>query len=382
MSRIRINQDQRVTDPNRWRGASGLEAREFHRRLPEYRATPLRNMSTLAERLGIGSLQIKDESSRFGLPAFKILGASYAVYRLAQRVLAFPTSGWSSFEELQSLIERLPPRALVTATDGNHGRGVARVARWFDLPSRVYMPRGTAMARIEGIESEGASVTVVDGGYEDAVEQARQDAERDERTWLVQDTAWPGYEVVPSWIVEGYSTLLWEIDSELRRRGEPAPDLIVVQIGVGSFAAAVVRHSRSRWPNARLVGVEPVSAACAFRSIEARRPVTVPGPHDSIMAGLNCGEVSSLAWPILRDGLDAVMTIDDETCVEAMRLLAREDARTSESGAAGLAGLLDLLEMSHRPDEVAAHPETAVLLFMTEGITDVEGYRRFVSSST
>jgi diaminopropionate ammonia-lyase len=249
---------------------------------------------------------VKDESSRLGLPSFKVLGASWAVHRA---VAAEPDA-----------------TRLVCATDGNHGRAVARMARLLGLEATVFVPAGMVAARRAAIAGEGAEVVVVDGSYDEAVERAA--ALGGDGTLIIQDTAWPGYETVPAWVIEGYATIGAEIDA--------APDLVAVQIGVGSFAAAMVR----RFAPARIVGVEPVAAACALASIEARAPVEVPGPHDSVMAGLNCGRVSPLAWPVLSRGIEAFATVSDDRARAAVALLARDGITAGESGAAGLAGLL------------------------------------------
>jgi diaminopropionate ammonia-lyase len=200
------------------------------------------------------------------------------------------------------------------------------------MRARIYMPFGTVDSRIDAIRSEGADVIIVNGTYDDAVARAARELEAN--AMLVQDTAWEGYETIPGWIVEGYSTLLWEIDDALRTLGEPGPTHVLVQIGVGSLADAVVRHFRRAdvTPAPVIVGVEPTRAACALRAVEAGRPVEVPGPHDSIMAGLNCGLVSSISLPILSAGVDCFVAVDDERAREGMRLLAQESELALYSG--------------------------------------------------
>src|SRR5918994_4902947 len=216
----------------------------FHRRLPGYEETPLVDATDLADSLGVGKVFVKDESSRLGLPAFKILGASWAVYRaLEERVGNDGFRDWETIDDLKAKLEPLRPLTLVAATDGNHGRAVARVARLLGLGAKIFVPRDMATARREAIASEGAEVIVVDGTYDEAVERSAEEA--GERGLVISDMSWPGYERIPSWVIEGYSTMLWEIDDELERRGEEGPDLAIVQVGVGAFAAAVARHFRS-----------------------------------------------------------------------------------------------------------------------------------------
>src|SRR5918993_508129 len=279
----------------------------FHRRLPGYEETPLVDATDLADSLGVGKVFVKDESSRLGLPAFKILGASWAVYRaLEERVGNDGFRDWETIDDLKAKLEPLRPLTLVAATDGNHGRAVARVARLLGLGAKIFVPRDMAPARREAIAGEGAEVVVVDGTYDDAVEISAE-----AEGFLISDTSWPGYERIPSWVIEGYSTMLWEIDDELERRGEAGPDLVVVQVGVGAFAAAVTRHFRGprRARRPKLLGVEPASAACLLQSVAAGRIVSVPGPHDSIMAGLNCGRPSLVAWPTVSRGIDVLLAV-------------------------------------------------------------------------
>ena len=370
----------------------------FHRRLPGYQATPLIDAPELARMLGIGQVLVKDESSRLGLPAFKILGASWAVYRALEtraaesggRASARPghaeacPSGifepWSSIEELTKQLAPLRPLTLATATDGNHGRAVAHVAALFGFAARIFVPDGTAQARIDGIASEGAIVEVVDGTYEDAVAEAAREA--CDRCLVVSDTSWPGYEEIPHWVMEGYSTILGEIDDELTRRGEKDPDLVSVPFGVGALAAAVVRHYRSdRATHPTILSVEPLRAACMLASMEAGELVTVPGPHDSIMAGLNCGRVSIVAWPIVSTGIDAFIAIPDERAREAMRALARVGVVAGETGAAALAGLIELLTgdaAAQNRQALRIDERSRVLVLVTEGATDPPAYQRIV----
>ena len=360
---------------------------EFHRRLPGYEETPLVDAPGIAEALGVGKVWVKDESARLGLPAFKILGASWAVYQaLEDRLPGTGFGDWETVDELREKLEPLRPLDLVAATDGNHGRALARVARLLGLGARIFVPEEMVTARREAIAGEGAEVVVVEGTYDEAVERSAEEA--GERGLVVSDMSWPGYERIPSWVIEGYSTMVWEVDDELERRGEAGPDLVVAQVGVGAFAAAVTRHfrgpQRSRHP--KLVGVEPAGAACLLESVAAGRIVSVPGPHDSIMAGLNCGRPSLVAWPTVSRGIDVLVAVDDEPAREAMRLTAASGIVSGETGAAGLGGLLDLLrrgEESPGQEEKArlalgVNRESRVLLFNCEGATDPDRYRELV----
>jgi len=355
----------------------------YHRKLPGYAATPLVDLSRIADRLGVGRVLVKDESERLGLPSYKILGASWAVYREVRAQLEPDLQEWSSVEDLAAQLQPYGARRLVAATDGNHGRAVARMARLLDWSATIFVPAGTVEARTSAIESEGADVVVVQGTYDEAVELAAKEA--DERTLVISDTAWPGYERVPRWVVEGYSTLFDEADDQLAEH-QLAATHVVVQVGVGALAAAAVRRYRTASSAAAgtrpvtMLGVEPADAACVLASLEAGRLVDVPGPHRSIMAGLNCGRPSPLAWPLIRDGLHAALAVEDERAREGMRLLAAGGVVAGESGAAGLAGLLALTdEHPQQARRLGLDGQAVVLLVNTEGATDPEAYRRIVS---
>ncbi|HEY7832683.1 MAG TPA: diaminopropionate ammonia-lyase [Ktedonobacterales bacterium] len=365
-------------------GSSHDDVLAFHRRLPGYAPTPLVDAPTLAARLGVGRVWVKNESSRLGLPAFKMLGASWATYRALAARLGGSLEPWETIDELRAKVEALEPMTLAAATDGNHGRAVARMARLLGFAARIFVPAGTAAARIEGIASEGAEVAVVDGSYDDAVARAADLA--GERCMVISDTAWPGYEEVPRWVIEGYSTIFAEVDGALAEAGAAGPDIVAAQIGVGALAAAVARHYRRAGvqPAPRILGVEPRHAACALASIEAGEIVTVPGPHDSIMAGLNCGTPSSVAWPDMRDGMDLFVAIEDAWPRRAMRALAEAGITAGETGSAGLAGLLALLTGDGADAARAALGATAtsqVLLICTEGATDPANYARIMAGA-
>jgi diaminopropionate ammonia-lyase len=337
----------------------------FHGRLPGYAPTRVVDAPALAAELGLSKLSVKDESERLGLPSFKILGASWAVYRLLVGRLGHEPD-WRSLRELRAALTPLGPLTFVAATDGNHGRAVAHMARLLGYRARVLVPAGTAAARIEAIESEGAPVTVVDGTYDDAVRTSAALAADD--VLVVSDTSWEGYTEVPRTVIAGYATIFAEIDEQLV---DSPPEVVIVPMGVGALASAVVQHYSSR---AIIVVVEPASAACGLRSAEAGHPVLVEGPHDSIMAGLNCGMVSIIAWPAVYAGADAFVAIDDAAAEDAMRDLAAIGVVAGETGAAALGGL--------RAVVAAGTPDLAgrrVLVLCTEGATDPAAYRRIVA---
>ncbi|RIK44972.1 MAG: diaminopropionate ammonia-lyase [Chloroflexi bacterium] len=353
----------------------------FHRRLPGYTPTPLRAAPQTAQALGIGQLWVKHERSRFGLPAFKVLGAAWATYRaLAEQIGSEPAT-WATLDDLAAWAAPLRPLTLVAATDGNHGRAVARMAALLGFGARIYVPDDMTAARRAAIASEGAEVVVVHGTYDDAVARSADDA--GPHCMVISDSTWPGYEQVPAWVIEGYGTILWELEDQFAALGVAPPRVVAVQIGVGALAAAVTRHYRrpelAEMP--ALLGVEPLLAAGMLASLHAGRMVSVPGPHTSIMAGLNCGAPSTLAWPVLSAGLDALVAVEDERAREAMRLLAADGIEAGETGAAGVAGLLEAAHGAYAGELRSAlglTAETTALAIVTEGATDPAAYAEIV----
>jgi diaminopropionate ammonia-lyase len=372
------NTRRRDVDPGPF-GEPTQEPRAFHRRLPGYDVTPLVDAPGLAERLGVARVYVKDESRRLELPSYKILGASWATYREVLDVTGIDPGPWRDVQELAHALRRAGRLKLAAATDGNHGRAVARVAALLGWRAHIYVPVGTAESRIEGIASEGATVTVVDGSYDDAVARSALDA--GPRTLVISDTAWPGYDRVPRRVVQGYSTIFWETEEQLDAAGWPRPTVLAVQMGVGSLAAATVLHFRTGdRARPRIVGVEPADAACVLASARAGEMTEVPGPHRSIMAGLNCGLPSPLAMPLLDDGIDDFVAVADDDSRRAMRDLAAAGVESGESGAAGLAGLTAAVDRGLGP-ELGLTPDATVMLLSTEGATDPEAYRQVVGAA-
>lgn len=353
---------------------------EFHRKLPRYERTPLYAVPALAERLGVGEVVVKDESVRLGLPAFKMLGASWASYRAIVARTGLDTSGWDTMEDLAEQIKPHLPLALATATDGNHGRAVSRIAAMFGLSARIWVPSDTVDARIRAIESEGAVVTVTDGNYDDAVVEASQAA--DERTIVVSDTSWPGYETVPQWVIDGYSTKFWEVEDQIREMGVAHPTSMIAPMGVGALAAAMIAHYGRDDPRPKIIGSEPTNAACVLAAMEAGEVVTIPGRHETIMAGLSCGTASPIAFPILQAGLDAVVAFGDEWAEEAMRTLAEVGIVAGETGAATLATLMSVVDRrSDLRTALNLGLDDVVLVIVTEGATDPGNYEAIVGRS-
>jgi diaminopropionate ammonia-lyase len=336
--------------------------------MPSYRATPLVGLPELAAELGVGAVLVKDESDRLGLPAFKILGASWAVNCALSKRGCFDTPATG----LPELRERVGNAAitLVTATDGNHGRAVARMAQLLGLAARVYVPAGTTAKTLEAIADEGAQVVQTDLRYDDVVRAAASSTTNRPADILIQDTAWRGYEEIPQWIVDGYSTMFDEIDAQL---GERAPDLIAVPTGVGSLLQAALRHYPStgsgRRPSTKpaVLAVEPVTAACVTASLAAGKPISVDTSQPTSMAGLNCGTVSTIAWPAIRDTLAAAVGVTDDQAGAAMQRLHELGVPAGPSAAASLAGVRAVLGDTSQRDALATKADSLVVLISTEG---------------
>lgn len=346
----------------------------FHSGLPGYAATPLVELPALAGELGVGRVFVKDESSRLGLPAFKALGASWAIAQiLAARA---GLTGPLTLDALRSAAAA-DPVTLITATDGNHGRAVARIAALLGLPAQVFVPRAVPAGAVAAIAAEGAGVVVVPDSYDVAVEHAAAATAGHGNAVLVQDTAWAGYEQIPGWVVEGYATLLAEIDAQLAEAGAVPLGLIAVPVGVGSLAQAVVTHHRSAEVSAEVsasaapavLGVEPATAACVLRSL-LNGACGAIATSATVMAGLNCGTPSQLAWPVLRAGLDAAVAVSDAAAEQAVIDLGSHGLSSGPSGAATLAGARAALTgagADRRRTELGIGGDSVVVLLSTEG---------------
>jgi diaminopropionate ammonia-lyase len=296
------------------------------------------------------------------------MGASWATLRALTSALHQRTGASiaqpSTLDALKTALGPLRPLTLTCATDGNHGRAVAHMAKLLDLEANIFVPADMDPARVAAIESEGAQVTMVDGTYDGAV--ARSAEQTSERCLVISDTSWPGYVDVPTWVIEGYSSIFWEVDDELAGRGERGPTLVTVQIGVGALAAAIVRHycRPGIKPRPHILGVEPTHAACVLGSMEAGELTMLPGPHDSIMSGLNAGLPSEVAWPWVSRGIDTFIAVDDRRALEAIELFQSASVQAGETGAAGLAGILGLREITGQN-----FANERLLLICTEGWT-------------
>jgi diaminopropionate ammonia-lyase len=264
---------------------------------------------------------------------------------------------------------------LVAATDGNHGRAVAHMAQLLGLRSKIFVPQDMAVARVDALGFEGAEVEIVHGDYDDAVAASAAMAADD--VLVISDTSWPGYHEVPAWVADGYGTIFAELEHQLHHPCE----LVAVQIGVGALASAMVRALAA--PGRFILGVEPADADCALRAVRDGAHARAPGPHRSVMVGLNCGSVSPLALPDLRAGIDAFCAVEDDAVATAVRALLQDDLTCGETGAAGVAGLVALREAWGEDSwtRLGVSAEPAALAICTEAPTDPESFERITGGS-
>lgn len=366
------------------------KARDFHQSFPQFTKTPLVNLDNLAKHLGVAGVYVKDESYRFGLNAFKVLGGSFSMGKYLAKRLGKDISE-VSYEKLTSeeARKKLGDITFITATDGNHGRGVAWTATQLNQKSIVYMPKGSSLTRLENIRKEGAKASITEFNYDDAVRLAASQAK--ENGWvMVQDTAWEGYEEIPTWIMQGYGTMASEALEQLRELNVEKPTHIFVQAGVGSLAGAVQGYFASVFKDEcpTTVIVEADEADCLYRSAVAgdEKPRAVTGDMPTIMAGLACGEANTIGWEVLRSYSSTFVSCPDWVSANGMRMLGnpiKEDRKiiSGESGAV-TSGLLNAImtndDMEELREQLKLDANSRVLLFSTEGDTDPDKYRKIV----
>lgn len=367
------------------------KARNFHKSFPEYSVTPLVNLENLSERLGLSGIYLKDESYRFGLNAFKVLGGSYSMGKYLAQRLNMDISELP-YEKLTSdeVREKLGDITFVTATDGNHGRGVAWTANRLKQKSVVYMPKGSSLIRLENIRKEGAEASITDMNYDDAVRLAAKYADEHNGV-VVQDTAWEGYEEIPSWIMQGYGTMGLEALEQLRNDYKvERPTHIFLQAGVGSLAGGIQGFFASVFGEdcPTTVVVEAKEAACYYDSAIANdgKPRAVGGDMPTIMAGLACGEVNITGFEVLKNYSKVFVSAPNYVAANGMRVLGNplngdKKVVSGESGAVTLGLVYELMtnpDYKDLKESIGLDENSRVLLFSTEGDTDPDKYREIV----
>lgn len=361
-------------------------ARHFHESIPGYAATPLADLKNLADYLHVASFHVKDESYRFGLNAFKGLGGSFCIASYLAEKLGMDIDSLT-FAALQrpEIHEKIKDLCFVTATDGNHGRGIAWTAHCLGVKSMVFMPKGSALERLQNIQALGAEASITELNYDDTVRHAKQVAEG--HGWpLVQDTAWPGYEKIPTWIMEGYMTMALEAVEKL----EQPPTHIFLQAGVGAMSGALTGFFADYYKAQKpvITIVEPDQADCIYRTALADdgtlHPVT--GDLHTIMAGLACGEPCTVGWEELHAHAEHFVSMPDWVAAKGMRVLGAplgDDVRviSGESGASTIGFAVEVLEnpaLASIKEDLGLTPTSRILCFSTEGATDQKNYRKVV----
>ncbi|KAL3424909.1 hypothetical protein PVAG01_04190 [Phlyctema vagabunda] len=334
---------------------------KFHNTLPGFKPTRLTRLDSVAKELGVNVVYVKDESDRCTLPAFKILGVSWAAFQAIAELTSL-----SLDVDLGEISQAAKAKGitLLAATEGNHGRAIARLAKILNIPAEIFVPSHLDIATIERIRGEGAQVVIADGDYDQALLAATEAAVADHTKLHIQDTTFPGYSKITQWVVDGYSTLLYEIDEQLEGNH---PDLIVAPAGCGSFAQAVVRHSKQPGHGTRVFTVETDGAPCIWRSLRSGSLQTTD-TNDTIMYGMNCGEVSQIAWPILKEGVDASALITDLESHTAVKTLHALGVRAGPCGGATLAALQQL--SSEEKEQLKLTQDSVVVIICTEGQRD------------
>ena len=367
------------------------KAEAFHKSFPQYSVTPLVSLDHMAEYLGLGKIFVKDESYRFGLNAFKVLGGSFAMARYIAKELHKDVSELP-YEVLISdkLRNEFGQATFYTATDGNHGRGIAWAANKLGQKSVVLMPKGTTKTRLDNILAEHATASIEDVNYDECVRMANAMAMKTTHGIMIQDTAWENYEEIPSWIMQGYGTMALEADTRIHDKGVEPPTHIFIQAGVGSLAGAVQGYFANRYPDhpPKVIVVEADQAACLYKgAVKGDGSIQfVEGDMPTIMAGLACGEPNTLSWNILKNHADTFTAVSDTVAAKGMRMLAAPlkgdpPVTSGESGAAGFGTLACIMKMEQFKDlreHLNLNANSRVLLFSTEGDTDPDRYKSIV----
>lgn len=362
---------------------------QFHKSFPEYKPTPLVSLNSLAKKLGVKGIYIKDESKRFGLNAFKVLGGSYAIAKYIAKYLKEPEEKMSySFLTSAETRDKIKGITIVTATDGNHGKGIAWTARQLNLPCKVFVPRNTTEERIQNIRKEGAEVFKTDCDYDDTLHYAVKVAKEINGT-VIQDTTFDNYEEIPTWTMQGYMTMAAEALTQLHLLGISEPSHIFLQAGAGSFAGGMAGYYANALEHQPIIALmEAADSACIYQTAKAADGSLhfIQNDMNTIMAGLAVGEPCTVAWEILKDYVDVFLSVPDKYTAKGIRVLGnplQSDNRiiSGESGAVTLGVLIQTLQnkdLTWLKEMLHLNADSQILLFSTEGDTDRNRYEKIV----
>ena len=360
------------------------KARFFHSTFPQYSVTPLDRLDGMAQYLGLAGLCVKNESFRFGLNAFKVLGGSFAMAKYIAKEMGRDVSEMTyDYLTSEAFRKEFGQATFFTATDGNHGRSVAWGAQMFGAKCVIYIHAGVSEGRKTAIEKYGATVVRCKGNYDDSVHDCADDAAKN-GWFVISDTSYPGYMEVPCDVMHGYTVMVDEALTQIPEQ----PTHTFVQGGVGGLAAAVATRICCRMHKNRplFTVVEPKNADCLYASIKNDEYTVIHGDLEPIMDGLSGGEPSLLALDILKEYATGFMTIPDTLIPVMMRDLANKECAetpvvSGESGVSGLAGLVTACENPEFRKALKLDENSVIILFSSEGATDPEMYREIVGKT-
>lgn len=368
-----------------------IKAKKFHESFPQYKKTPLVKLNNLSNLLGLKKIYVKDESYRFGLNAFKVLGGSFAIGKYISKYLNRDISELNyNILTSEKLLDELGEITFFSATDGNHGRGLAWAANQLNQKSIIFMPKGSSLVRLKNIQKENAIATIENVNYDECVRIAMRESQKTPNSVVIQDTAWEGYEEIPTWIMQGYGTMAMEADEQLKDLNCNRPTHIFIQAGVGSLAGAVQGYFSNIYKENPpiVIVVEPNKADCIYQSAMAKdgNIRIVADDMQTIMAGLACGEPNTISWDILKNNSSFFISCPDYISANGMRILGSpmgndKKVISGESGAVTLGILYEIMNnesLIFLREALKLNIDSSVLLFSTEGNTDPDVYKKIV----
>ena len=326
-----------------------------------YKPTPLVELNKLSNHLNIDKIYYKDEGFRFHLKSFKALGGAFAV---------------------DKIVKQTKTNTVATATAGNHGRSVAWGAQRLGINCKIFISEFVSEERASAMRSLGAEVIRVKGNYDASLKECLKKSQ--ENNWeIVQDVSWENYMDVPKYIMAGYSVMIKEIIDELN---DQKITHVFLQAGVGGMAAAAIAGFAKFSKNIpSFIIVEPEDAECVLESIKNSKPTSIDIKKESIMGGMSCGDVSTVAWEILKNSANYCLSISDEGISSTVALLSNKDLSKNkiiagECGVPGIISLISLMKDQEKTKKVGINENSKVLLIGCEGLTDQKMYDQLLSS--